>query len=556
MSAHTLKFSTRGPVLGLWRHSLLSVLLAWTAASVLAISALLYFGIDGVVSQQFERLRAERLSDAGKRAREAVKRELDALGNLGELLGNDTELINATYYHLYLDGEIAHPVAAVRRIALGFHLDAVRLWDTSGRLIAAAPALTPPVSPPPESRRANSRVTWVDGQPWLIANQPIVRSDNTLALLCLGRPLAAALAYAFPPGGEVHVRIIRPEETANGQRISLDGVGGPPVWLDVTVEDSAGRALAKVKTLLLWLMPGAGLTLLLLLGMTLHRQLKPLAQLTEAVAGVGRGEFAPVPAPPGNNEIARLITAYNTMTADLAKLRALERRIGQQERLSAIGRMAARIAHDMNNPLTVIQGVAELQKKQAEHDGDAQTAEDAALVLHHIKRCQRTVEQLLAYGRPVRLAPERHDLGASCRAMLARWSAQNPAQATYFEADHDLVVDIDPYQFERVMDNLLDNARDACPNGAIDITLRRAGDRVELRIRDQGPGFPAAIRAHLFEPFHTTKRGGSGLGLASCLAIVEAHGGEMALGDGPGGEVVVRLPLQPGSFMPDSTAMA
>lgn len=207
-------------------------------------------------------------------------------------------------------------------------------------------------------------MTWVDGQPWLIANQPIVRSDNTLALLCLGRPLAAALAYAFPPGGEVHVRILRPEESENGQRISLDGVGGPPVWLDVTVEDSARRALAKVKTLLLWLMPGAGLTLLLLLGMTLHRQLKPLAQLTEAVAGVGRGEFAPVPAPPSNNEIARLIGAYNTMTADLAKLRALERRIGQQERLSAIGRMAARIAHDMNNSLTVIQGVAELQKNK------------------------------------------------------------------------------------------------------------------------------------------------------------------------------------------------
>ncbi|MGQ9861138.1 MAG: ATP-binding protein [Thiobacillaceae bacterium] len=99
-----------------------------------------------------------------------------------------------------------------------------------------------------------------------------------------------------------------------------------------------------------------------------------------------------------------------------------------------------------------------------------------------------------------------------------------------------------------------DNVRDACPGGAIEITLRRAGDQVELRICDRGPGFPEVIKARLFEPFHTTKRGGSVLGLACCLASVEAHGGESALGDGPGGEVIVRLPLLPRSFLPDSTA--
>jgi signal transduction histidine kinase len=282
---------------------------------------------------------------------------------------------------------------------------------------------------------------------------------------------------------------------------------------------------------------------MLLLGLTLHRQLRPLGRLTQAVAGVGRGEFAPLPEPAGEDEIARLLRAYNAMTADLAKLRDLERRVQQQERLSAIGRMATRVAHDMNNPLAVIRGIAELMARQSARDGDRQAREDADLLLHHVQRCRRTVEQLLAYGRPVRLAAEPHDLNRLCAAMTDRWSRQNTRREVAFQAaGAPLPANVDPDQLERVMDNLLDNARDAA-EGPIRVNLREEGGWAEIRVRDDGPGFPPEARAHLFEPFHTTKRGGSGLGLASCLAIVEAHGGGMALGEGPGGEVVVRLPV-------------
>lgn len=543
MPAQALPFPAPRPTIAAWRHSLLFTLLAATAASVLAISAMLYLGIDHVVSQQFEHLRGERLANADRLVRDGVRRELDALRNLGELLGNDTELNNATYYHLYLDGEVEHPTAAVGRIAEGFHLDAVRLWDTAGRLVAAAPAIAPPISPPVDPEQARARVVWIDGQPWLTAQQPMVRAGNTMAMLFLGRSLTSVLANIFPVGGEVNVRIARPDQVARGLRVKLDGVEGQQVWLDVAVEDSAGRALATVKRLLLWLMPSAGALLLLLLGLTLHRQLRPLSELTRAVAGVARGELTPVAARPGTDEVARLVLAYNDMTADLARLRDVERRLHQQERLSAIGRMAACVAHDMNNPLSVVRGVAELLEKQAERTADAPTKADIGLILHHIQRCQRTVEQLLAYGRPVRLVAERHDLNRLCAEMAARWQSAHPETGLDFtSANAPLPVEVDTLQLERVLDNLLDNARAA--GAPIRVTLA-SGDRdwAEMRVADSGAGFSVEARAHLFEPFYTTKRGGSGLGLASCQAIVEAHGGEMTLGEGPGGEVVVRLPI-------------
>jgi len=533
------------PSRGVWRHSLLFALLAATAVSVLITSALLYLGIDRVVSQQFAHLRSERLANAERLVRDGMRRELDALGNLGDLLGNDAELNNATYYHLYLDGEVEHPVAAVRRIAEGFHLDAVRLWDTGGRLIAAAPAAQElPISPPTDPEQALARVVWMDGQPWLTAQQPLARAGNSMAVLFIGRPLTGVLANIFPAGGEVSVRIARPDQPAQGLRVALDGVAGQPVWLDVAVEDSAGRALARVKRLLLWLMPTSVALLMFLLGLTLHRQLRPLSELTHAVARVGRGELTPVAARSGEDEIARLVRAYNDMTADLARLRDVERRLHQQERLSAIGRMAARVAHDINNPLSVVRGVAELMEKQSERAADAQAKADAGLILHHIQRCQRTVEQLLAYGRPVRLVAERHDLNRLCAEMTARWQSAHPeTNLSFVPTAAPLPVEVDALQLERVMDNLLDNARAA--GAPVWVTLavcEGAGRWAEIRVRDAGPGFSAEARSHLFEPFYTTRRGGSGLGLASCLAIVEAHGGEMALGDGPGGEVVVRLP--------------
>lgn len=527
-----------------WRYSLLFTLLAAVAASVVLIGALLFLGIDHSVSQRFAELNAERLARTEGLVRASMARELDALRGLSELLSNDAELNNATYYHLFLEGEIEHPAAAVRRLATAFHLDAVRLWDNNGRLLAAAPNAAPLISPPADLKYNQAKVIWVDGQPWLTATAPLSRAGNTLAQLWLGRPLASVLATTFPQGSGMRVQVARPDAPRQGQSLVLASQGGAPVWLDVQVDDSVERALAAVKKLLAWLLPGAGLLLATLLGFTLRRQLAPLRRLTQAVAAVGRGEFAPVEEGRGDNEIARLLRAYNAMTRDLTKLRALERQVQQQERLSTIGRMAAKIAHDINNPLSVIRGVAELQARQAWSASGAATQADSRLILHHIERCTRTVEQLLAYGRPLRLQVETVELNAACTEVTRRWQSQHPEGVLEFSAAaHHLTVAVDIYQLERVLDNLLDNAHQA-GSGPIHVALAAMAEWAEIRVRDSGPGFTAEARAHLFEPFYTSKRGGSGLGLASCLAIVHAHDGEMAIEDGSASVVVVRLPLQ------------
>jgi signal transduction histidine kinase len=128
------------------------------------------------------------------------------------------------------------------------------------------------------------------------------------------------------------------------------------------------------------------------------------------------------------------------------------------------------------------------------------------------------------------------DLAALVREMGQRW------KVTVVAPDA-LPVVADRLQLEQMLDNLLINARDACgPEGSVSIETGSADGQAWLAVTDSGPGFSTAARERLFEPFHTAKSGGTGLGLASALAIARAHGGDIRGDPGPGGRVIVSLP--------------
>jgi signal transduction histidine kinase len=111
------------------------------------------------------------------------------------------------------------------------------------------------------------------------------------------------------------------------------------------------------------------------------------------------------------------------------------------------------------------------------------------------------------------------------------------------------VISADPDQLRLVFTNLLLNAAQANNNkGRIRMAVENDGaDRVELRVIDGGPGIPPELRARVFEPFFTTKHRGTGLGLPTAKRIIEAHGGELQIGDAPAGGTIVRvlLPRRP-----------
>lgn len=514
------------------RHSLLARLLAALLAALAVGVAALFVGLDTFVSGHFRQLRAEQIARSSDEVKRFIDNEGQRLVGLAMLLAKDTDLNHSTFYHLFLAGERDHPQAAVERISRSFALESVSLWDETGHRIAVVPAPTFSTAPPVDTK-PNSQLLLEGGRAWLVADAPLLREGSSIAVLRIARPLGNALAAGLPALYPSALRVAEDGNVpAEATRIDV-----PPVTLELNVPDTAAQALRDAKTVLVVILVGGGLLLAAFLVIYLRWQLKPLAALAEAAAAVGRGDFSRRVAAPGDTEVSQMAAAFNAMTEDLAHLRELERRLAHQEQLSAIGRVAARVAHDINNPLTVIANTAQLALKPP--PADPQLAEDLRRIVHHGERCMRTLELLLDYGRPVRINAAPLDLAEVTRTMGTRWKAD-------VHAEHPVPVEADRLQIEQLLDNLLTNARDAAgPEGVVGIEVSIAGNQAVLTVSDSGPGFSPAVRERLFEPFHTTKSGGTGLGLASALAIARAHGGDLEIGspDHPGGMVRLRLPL-------------
>lgn len=208
------------------------------------------------------------------------------------------------------------------------------------------------------------------------------------------------------------------------------------------------------------------------------------------------------------------------------------------------------VSHDLRTPLATIRAAASDLTNPQRHDDDTR-AELLGIVIGETERLDRIVANLLSLNRieagallPDREPLDLEDLARSCVDRLDR--VLEPFAVSVVTVPLVPLVDGDHSQIDQVVTNLIENAARHAPHGtAITITLQRgpSDTEVTLSVEDQGPGFPDD-RTPLFEPFASaTGAGSSGIGLALCRAIVEAHGGRVELDDAPSGGAVVRVIL-------------
>jgi signal transduction histidine kinase len=229
---------------------------------------------------------------------------------------------------------------------------------------------------------------------------------------------------------------------------------------------------------------------------------------------------------------------------------AVRRRLQEQEKLAAIGGIAAGIAHEIKNPLFAISsGIQLLQEELALDDEQRMTFE---IIYRDVMRMDRLVRQLqLLSARPrlnrsvQRVADLIQAAVTLNRGLLAEKSLKMAASVPPDLPD--LVVDRD--QFLQVLFNLIQNAISVSPRGGrIEAAAEAGPDRasVIIKVRDEGPGIPADLRERIFEPFFTTKTSSAGMGLAVSRRIALDHGGSLRGEDHPqgGAMFVFELPVE------------
>ena len=245
--------------------------------------------------------------------------------------------------------------------------------------------------------------------------------------------------------------------------------------------------------------------------------------------------------------------ANRRLAAEMRERSRLEDELLRAAKLESLGLLAGGIAHDFNNLLTGVLGNLSLARFQAGPGSPLASllaeSENAA------RRAQGLTQQLLTFstgGAPVKRAVA---LGPLLRE-AADFAVSGSAVRCAYELDGDVAVTADPGQIGQVIQNLVINAKQAMPRGGtVRVAARRvevaegavpglaAGEYVEIQVEDQGDGIPHEHLPKIFDPYFTTKEGGSGLGLATAYSIVQRHGGYITAASEPGRGALFRILL-------------
>jgi signal transduction histidine kinase len=258
-----------------------------------------------------------------------------------------------------------------------------------------------------------------------------------------------------------------------------------------------------------------------------------------------------------DDEDARLLaTTFNTLTDSVVRF---QREMSQKERLTSLGRLSTVIAHEIRNPLMIIKSALHaLRQKDVSHDSLREAVAD---IDEEVVRLNRIVNEVLDFARPIRFELSPVDLNALCQESAAAALASGPGTDISLHLDPTLPrIVTDPERLRIALVNLLVNARHAvngaggAPDALVSIETANTGSRVRITVADRGVGIEPGDLAQVFDPYFTTKRGGTGLGLPIAKNIVEGLNGTMIVTSTPGRGTEMQILLPFDSRTPDPLA--
>jgi signal transduction histidine kinase len=226
-------------------------------------------------------------------------------------------------------------------------------------------------------------------------------------------------------------------------------------------------------------------------------------------------------------------------------LREMEENLKRADRLAAVGKMAAGMAHEIRNPLASISGSIEMLQDDGENSPQHQKL--MGIILREVGRLNDLIEDFLLFARPTSPGRERIHLNGLVEEILRVFLHSPECHSQIrFSTDfrEDIYIQGDPSQLKQIFWNLFINAAQAMPDGGeIQITIRRHSallpflgepEQVEIMVGDTGPGIREEELGKIFDPFYTTKQRGTGLGLSIVHSIVENYGGKITVRSEPG----------------------
>ncbi len=475
--------------------------------------------------------------------------------------------------------------------------DVLVIESHDGRLLASSGVPVPSLPAAPRQASVNDHAAFWRFRGGLLetASVPIVLDGvppDVLGRLTIGFLLDTARAeqfkrvtrsdVAFLSGGDVIASTLPGLDLTGAERVSdrnipLQVVRGreqfaalsiPLVLTNTTASDISPvaivlysrterlRLLADIRAGLVAALLGSLLLATLLSYVAARSTTRPLRTLTAAMRAIAdTGDLTrkvPIVTGDWNDEDARLLaSSFNRLTESVAVFQRAE---AQRDRLSSLGRLSTVIAHEVRNPLMIIKTALRSLKRQ--DASGPERAEAIADIDEETTRLNRIVSDVLDFARPISFHCQRIDLNALCQTSVdAAWAdAANRRVLLNLDATLPLV-STDAERLRTALVNILTNARQAVdehrPTSEADIdvivTTGRDAHGAHVTILDYGRGIPPDVLTHVFDPYFTTRRTGTGLGLPIAKNIIEGLGGRLTVtsAQGQGTELRISLPASP-----------
>ncbi len=236
---------------------------------------------------------------------------------------------------------------------------------------------------------------------------------------------------------------------------------------------------------------------------------------------------------------------FTAIIRDVSKQRQMERKLLQSERLAAVGKAVAHVAHEIKNPLMIIGGFSQQIRN---HLTDEKSLKKIDMILEEVSRLERLIANLVDFTKEFRLIKRPSDINSVINDVLKMMKEIYPKDKYRFVARLSSEIKeiiCDPDKLKQVFINIITNAIQAMENGGtVTVVTKKWENGVEVSIEDEGKGMSEEELLHIFEPFYTTRDSGSGLGLAISYRIIEAHKGEIKAisSPGKGTKFIIRLP--------------
>jgi len=336
--------------------------------------------------------------------------------------------------------------------------------------------------------------------------------------------------------------------------------------------EHALRIQSRLVTVLTLALVAAVLTAALALLLLRRWVVRPVANLRHAASRIGAGDYSHRLPVSGRDEIALLSAEINQMAGDIECMR--DERV-EQERLAATREMLRRIAHNLRNPLAGIRGLAELTRSELSenHDEDHELSENQDRIINAVDRFESWLAGVLRSTTPLTITPERQPIAGWIDSIVETLRPAGELHAIDIHLEREnapKTAMFDPQHLEHAVVAVLTNAIQAAPHNStigVRATSENGDGTWTIEIRDRGPGIPEHLHEQIFKAHFTTKRDGTGIGLAVAQQVVRAHGGSIRVENvtenapnahadtgeqAAGARFTLRLPMEPaGDTQPD-----